>query len=103
MGLGGMPRKKKDDIDWDNLEGEASAVPSRGAGAARRRSFLRPREWRRSIKSVTAGRKVQWKGAIGTHGFTAGERDYDPLSPRCTPHALFLTVLPFWKKGLSDT
>ena len=27
MGLGGMPRKKKDDIDWDNLDGESNCVP----------------------------------------------------------------------------
>jgi len=25
MGYGGMPRKKKDDIDWDNLEGKSLA------------------------------------------------------------------------------
>jgi hypothetical protein len=32
MGYGGMPRKKKDDIDWDNLDGLY-----RSAGAALRR------------------------------------------------------------------
>jgi len=40
MGLGGMPRKKKDDIDWDNLDGEEISLLSSGAGAASRGLFF---------------------------------------------------------------
>jgi len=35
-----MPRKKKDDIDWDNLDGEENSLLSSGAGAAGRGFFL---------------------------------------------------------------
>ena len=41
MGLGGMPRKKKDDIDWDNLDGEEISLLSSGAGAASRGLFAK--------------------------------------------------------------